>query len=153
MPPALTLCLLWCRLLLLMALGHHTHTFTLLLPPLYLLLWWQLSVDTPHRISGHSLGFLVTLTLSQLGHVFIASDVGGGGRGQWWLYKMWWLHKVLQNGGTNVTDYMFWLQRLLHKKTITITKIQKVLITITMILKQTDSPWYDIPGSQNLFLS
>ena len=30
---------LGCRLLLLMALGHHTHTLTALVPLLYLLLW------------------------------------------------------------------------------------------------------------------
>ena len=50
-----TLCLSRCRLLLLMALGHHTHTLTALVPPLYLLLLWRLSVDTLRGISGHSL--------------------------------------------------------------------------------------------------
>ena len=38
MPPSLTLCLSRYRLLLLMALGHHTHTLTTLVPLLYLLL-------------------------------------------------------------------------------------------------------------------
>ena len=72
MPPPSTLCLSQCRLLLLMAPGHHTHSHTLLS------FRFSISCFGEDSLFTYSRGSLVTLSILQLGHVFIASVVGGG---------------------------------------------------------------------------
>ena len=132
MPPSLTLCLSRYRLLLLMALGHHTHTLTTLVPLLYLLLnalvktlCWYTPGDLWSLFLSFSWGMYLKLLLwgVEKGTAMITLEITSVSD-RW--DQHYWLQVWLQ----------FWLQHLLHTKTITITNIQKVLILITTILKQ-----------------